>query len=114
MISLDKTLFSSKGGYCYDKCKKSYDSSFTKDTFCIHSTTIPFLTAMKLNDTPSKRSNTDEEMVDNKGKVERLQRLTAEALPVGWGKGLKWQGGNNMGNNDNPPCDPESVLSEGI
>jgi hypothetical protein len=53
-------------------------------------------------------------MVDDKDKVERLQRLTAKALPVGRGKGLKWQGDNNMGNNDNPPCNPESVLSEGI
>jgi hypothetical protein len=40
--------------------------------------------------------------------------LTAEALPVGFSKGLKWQGDNNMGNNDNPPPDLESVLSEGI
>ncbi len=56
----------------------------------------------------------DKEMVDNKDEVERLQRLTAEVLPVGWGKGLKWQGDNNMGNNDNPTCNPESLLSEGI
>ncbi len=69
---------------------------------------------MELNDTPLKRSNMDEEMVDGEDEVERLRRLTAEALPVGCGKGLKWQGDNNMGNNDNPPHDPESVLSEGI
>jgi hypothetical protein len=56
----------------------------------------------------------DKEMVDDKGKVERLRRLTAEALPVDPGKGLKWQGDNNMGSNDNPPRDLESVLSEGI
>jgi hypothetical protein len=31
----------------------------------------------------------DKEMVDDEDKVERLQRLTAEALPVGHGKGLK-------------------------
>ncbi len=69
---------------------------------------------MELNDTPLKRSNMDEEMVDNEVEVERLWRLTAEALPVGRGKGSKWQGDNNMGNNDNPPCNPESVLSEEI
>jgi hypothetical protein len=68
--------------------KKSY-ANFTMDTFCIHHTIIQFLTAMELNDTPSKRSNMDEEMVDNKDKVERLQMLTAEALPVGHCKGLK-------------------------
>jgi hypothetical protein len=94
--------------------EKKYDASFTKDTFCIHPTIIPLLTAIELNDTPSKRSNMDKEMVDKEDKVERLLRLTAEALPVARGKGLKWQGDNNMGNNDNSPCYPESVLSEGI
>ena len=62
---------------------------------------ILFLTAMELNDTPSQRSNSDKEMVGEEYKVERLKRLTCEALPVGCGKGLKWQGDNNMGNNDN-------------
>ncbi len=56
---------------------------------------------MELNDTPLKRSNSDEEMVGKEYKVERLKRLACEALPVGHGKGLKWQGDNNMGNNDN-------------
>ncbi len=75
--------------------------------FCIHPTIIPFLTAMELNDTPTKRSNNDEEMVGEEYKVERLKRLTCEALSVGCSKGLKWQGDNNMGNNDN------SVVIEG-
>jgi hypothetical protein len=56
---------------------------------------------MELNDTPSKRSNSDEEMVGKEYKVERLKRLTCKAKPIGRGKGLKWQGDNNMGNNDN-------------
>ena len=63
---------------------------------------------MELNDTPSKRSNSDEKMVGEEYEVERLKRLTCEALPVGRGKGLEcWQGDNNMGNNDN------SVVTEG-
>jgi hypothetical protein len=62
---------------------------------------------MELNGTPLKRSNSDKEMVGEEYKVERLKRLTCEALPVGQGKGLKWQGDNNMGNNDN------SVVTEG-
>jgi hypothetical protein len=62
---------------------------------------------MELNDTRSKRSNSDKEMVGKEYKVERLKRLTCEALPVGRGKGLKWQGDNNMGNND------DSVVTEG-
>ncbi len=56
---------------------------------------------MELNDTPSKRSNSDEKMVGEEYEVERLKRLTCEALPVGRGKGLKWQRDNNMDNNDN-------------
>jgi hypothetical protein len=66
LIPLGKTLVPSKGSYCYNKCKKSYDVSFTKDTFRIHPTKIPFLPAIELNDTPSKRFNSDKEMV---GKV---------------------------------------------
>jgi hypothetical protein len=62
---------------------------------------------MELNDTPSKRSNNVKEIVDKDYKVERLKRLTCEALPVGHGKGLKWQGDNNVGNDDN------SVVTEG-
>jgi hypothetical protein len=62
---------------------------------------------MELNDTPSKRSNSDKEMVGEEYKVERLKRLTCEALPVGRRKGLKWQWDNNMGNNNN------SVVTEG-
>jgi hypothetical protein len=62
---------------------------------------------MELNDTLSKRSNSDKEFVGKEYKVERLKRLTCEALPVGCGKDLKWQGDNNMGNNDN------SVVTEG-
>ncbi len=31
--------------------QKHYDKNFTKDTFLIHSTIIPFLTAMEVNDT---------------------------------------------------------------
>jgi hypothetical protein len=107
LIPLGKTLFSSKGSYCYNKCKKSYDSRFTKYTFCIHPTILPFLPAMGLNGTPSKRSNSNEEMVGEEYEVERLKRLTCEALPVSRGKILKWRGNNNMGNNDN------SVVTEG-
>jgi hypothetical protein len=55
---------------------------------------------MELNDTPLKRSKIDKEMVGEEYKVEMLKRLACEALPVGRGKGLKWQGDNNMGNND--------------
>ena len=62
---------------------------------------------MELNDTPLKRSNSGKEMVGKEYKVERLKRLTCEARPVGCGKGLKWQGDNNIGNNDN------SVVTEG-
>jgi hypothetical protein len=62
---------------------------------------------MESNDTPLKRSNSDEEIVGEEYIVERLKRLTCEALPVGRGKGLKWQGDNNIGNNDN------SVVTEG-
>jgi hypothetical protein len=49
---------------------------------------------MKLNDTPLKRSNSNKEMVGEEYEVERLKWLTCEALPVGHGKGLKWQGDN--------------------
>ncbi len=45
---------------------------------------------MELNDTPSKRSDSDEEMVGKEYKVERLKRLTFEALPVG--RGIGWNG----------------------
>jgi hypothetical protein len=91
LIPLGKSLFSRiKGSYFYNKCKKKYDSSFTKDTFCIHPTILPFLTAMELNDTPLKSSNSGKEMVGKEYKVERLKRLTCEALPVGCSKGLKW------------------------
>ena len=62
---------------------------------------------MELNDTPLKSSNSGKEMVGKEYKVERLKRLTCEALPVGCGKGLKWQGDNNMSNNHN------SVVTEG-
>jgi hypothetical protein len=46
-------------------------------------------------------------MVGEEHEVERLKRLPCEALPVGHGKGLKWQGNNNIGKNDN------SVVTEG-
>jgi hypothetical protein len=52
--------------------KKSYDESFTKDTFLVHPTIIPFLTAMEVNDTRSKRSNIEEDIVED------LLRKTAE------------------------------------
>jgi hypothetical protein len=68
---------------------------------------IPFLTAMELNDPPLKMSNSDKEMVGKEYKVEKLKRLTCKTLPVCCGKGLKWQGDSNMGNNDN------SVVTEG-
>jgi hypothetical protein len=69
--------------------------------FCIH-----YNSTFNCNG-PSKRSNSNKEMVGDKYGVERLKRLTCEALPVGRSKGLKWQGDNNMGNNDN------SVVTEG-
>jgi hypothetical protein len=53
--------------------KKGYDVSFTKDTFCIRPTIIPFLTAMELNDASSKRFNSDEEMVGEEYEVEWLK-----------------------------------------
>ncbi len=46
-------------------------------------------------------------MVGKEYKVERLKRLTCEALPIGRGICLKWQWDNNKGNNDN------SVVTEG-
>ncbi len=61
-----------------------------------------------MNDTPSKRFNSDKEMVGEEYEVKRLERLTCEALPVGCSKGLKWQGDNNMGNNDNSVVTEES------
>jgi hypothetical protein len=63
---------------------------------------------MELNDTPSKRSNSGKKMCGEEYKVERLKRLTCEVLPVGHGKGLKWQGDNNMGNNYNSVVTEES------
>jgi hypothetical protein len=36
--------------------------SFTRDTFCIHPTIIPFVTAMELIDTHMKRAISNEEM----------------------------------------------------
>ncbi len=55
--------------------KKKYDESFTKDTYHIHPTLIPFLTAMELSDTAMKRSNSNEEQMsdddDNKVLTER-------------------------------------------
>jgi hypothetical protein len=62
LIPLGKPPFSRKGSYFYNKCKKKYDSSFTKDTFHTHPTIIPFLTAMELSDTHMKRAISDEEM----------------------------------------------------
>jgi hypothetical protein len=41
---------------------KKYDSSFNKDTFCIHPTIIPFLTVMELSDTHMKRAISNKEM----------------------------------------------------
>jgi hypothetical protein len=62
LIPLVKPPFSRKGSYFYNECKKNYDSSFTKDTFCIHPTIIPFLTATELSDTHMKRAISDKEM----------------------------------------------------
>ncbi len=60
--------------------KKSYDQSFTKDTFLIHPTIIPFLTAMEENGTCSKRFNMDKVIVED------LLRKTAESFPLGHGE----------------------------
>jgi hypothetical protein len=79
LIPLGKCSSPAKVATATTNAKKSYDVSFTKDTFCIHPTIIPFLTAMELNDTPSKRSNSDKEMFGKEYKVERLKRLTCEA-----------------------------------
>jgi hypothetical protein len=62
LIPLRKPPFSRKSSYFYNKCKKKYDSSFTKDTFCIHPTMIPFLTARELSDTHMKRAISNKEM----------------------------------------------------
>jgi hypothetical protein len=62
LIPLGKPPFSRKGSYFYNKCKNHYDSSFTKDTFCIHPTMMPFLTAMGLSDTHMKRAISNKEM----------------------------------------------------
>jgi hypothetical protein len=62
LIPLGKPPFSRKGSYFYNKCKKKYDSSFTKDAFCIHPTIIPFLTAMELSETHMKRAISNKEM----------------------------------------------------
>ncbi len=50
---------------------KKYDEIFTKDTYHIHLTIIPFLTATELSDTAMKRSNSDEEQMsdDDNNKV---------------------------------------------
>jgi hypothetical protein len=83
--------------------KKSYDESFTKDTFLIHPTIIPFVTAMEVNDTRSKKTNMDKDIVEN------LLRTTAEPFPRDRGE---WQGNNNMGNNVTPR-NPHSIITEG-
>jgi hypothetical protein len=51
--------------------KKIYDENFKKDTYLIHPTSIPFLTAMELSDNAKKRSNSDEEEMsgDDNSKV---------------------------------------------
>jgi hypothetical protein len=61
LIPLGKPPFSRKGSYFYNKCKKNYDSSFTKDTFHIHPTIIPISTAMKLSDIHMKRAISDKQ-----------------------------------------------------
>jgi hypothetical protein len=103
LVSLDKNTFPSKGCNCNVHCKTSYDKSFTKDTFLIHPTIIPFLTAMKVNDTRSKKTNMDKDIVEN------LPRKTAEPFPLDCGE---WQGNNNMGNNVTPR-NPHSIIMEG-
>jgi hypothetical protein len=51
--------------------KEIYDENFTKDTYLIHPTIIPFLTAMELSDNAKKRSNSNEEEMsgDDNSKV---------------------------------------------
>jgi hypothetical protein len=62
LIPLGKPPFSRNGSYFYNKCKKNYNLSFTKDTFCTHPTIIPFITAMELSDTHMNRAISNKEM----------------------------------------------------
>jgi hypothetical protein len=105
LVSLDKSTFPSKGCNCNVHKKKSYDENFTKDTFLIHPTIIPFLTAMEVNDTRLniKPSISKEDIVEN------LLRETADPIPFGPDH---WQGNNNMGNNVTPR-NPHSIITEG-
>jgi hypothetical protein len=104
LVSLDKNTFPSKGCNCNIHCKKSYDENLTKDTFLIHPTIIPFLTAMEVNDT---RLNIELSIL-KEDIVENLLRETADPIPVGPGH---WQGNNNMGNNLTPR-NPHSIITE--
>jgi hypothetical protein len=85
--------------------KKNYDKSFTEDTFLIHPTIIPFLTAVEVNDTHLniKPSISKEDIVED------LLRETADPIPFGPGH---WQGNNNVGNNVTPR-NPHSIIMEG-
>jgi hypothetical protein len=58
---------------------------------------------MDVNDTHSKRSNMDKDIVED------LLRKTAEPFSLGCGE---WQGNNNMGNNVTP-LNPLSIITEG-
>jgi hypothetical protein len=75
--------------------KNCYDKSFTKDTFLIHPTTIPFLTAIEVNDTRL----IIEPSIFKEVIVEDLLRETTDPIPFGPGH---WQGNKNMGNNATP------------
>jgi hypothetical protein len=83
--------------------QKSYAKNFTKDTFLIHPTIIPFLTTMEVNDTRLniKPSILKEDIVEN------LLRETTDPIPFGPGH---WQGNNNMGNNVTP-CNAHFIIT---
>jgi hypothetical protein len=85
--------------------KKSYDESFTKETFLIHPTINPFLTAMEVNDT---RLNIEPSIL-KEDIVEDLLRETTDPIPFGPGH---WQGNNNMGNNVTPR-NTHAIITEG-
>ncbi len=71
--------------------------------FLIHPTIIPFLTVMEVNDTHSKMTNMDKNIVEN------LLRKTAELFSLGCGE---WKGNKNMGNNVTPR-NSHSIITEG-
>jgi hypothetical protein len=85
--------------------QKKFDKNFTNDTFLIHPTKIPFLTAMEANDTRLniQLSISKEDIVEN--------LLSETADPITFDPG-HWQRNNNMGINFTPR-NPHSIITEG-